>query len=137
MIHRYACWKRRKRSGSSLVEMLIALVILAVMLFSIMAVMILTAQSTVSAKEGSVAYQTSLSELEKMEAVPVLSSASDVINSNLGSYELTRDTVTGSRGSADIKIKAAWSGAKLKSDVTVERQVSPSAWQNAGQEPNR
>ena len=135
MFHRYAHWKRRKRPGATLVEMLIALIILAVMLFSIMAVMLLTAQSTVAAKEGSVAYLTSLSELEKREAVQITGNNSGTSNASLGSYRLNHTITVGPLSSADILIQATWDGAKVKGDITFKRQVSPSAWQNAGETP--
>lgn len=135
MFHRYARRRGRKRPGSSLVEMLIALVILVVMLFSIMAVMTLSAQSTIAAKEGSVAYLTSLSELERLEALQVSGDVSMVVPSDLGNYKLNRDIIAGALHSADIRIRAAWDGAMRRNDITIERQVSPSAWQNAGQQP--
>ncbi len=125
----------RKHPGATLVEMLIALIILAVMLLSIMAVMILTTQNAVAAKEGSVVYLTNLSDMEKMEAKQVSGDETTSEPSKLGKYTLDRDVKSSPLRSADIKIKAAWDGVKLKGNVTIERQVSPSAWQNAGQEP--
>ena len=134
MFHRYAHWKKRKRPGATLIEMLIALIILAVMLFSIMAVITLTAQSTIAAKEGSVVYLTSLSELEKREAVQITANDSGTSNASLGLYRLNHNIARSPLNSADITIQATWDGV-IQSNISLQRQVSPSAWQNAGQEP--
>lgn len=139
MFHRYAHWKRRKRPGATLVEMLIALIILVVMLFSIMAVIVLTSQNTVATKEAQGAYLTGLGELEKREAQKVSDDIASNDMSTLGSYSMktkvTGVAVSSLYRSGDITVEASWEGARNMKDVTLGRQVSPSAWQNAGQLP--
>ena len=132
-------WRNCKHPGATLVEMLIAILILSLMLLSIMAVMVITSQSAVAAKQGSVAYIVNLSELEKLEARQVsgdLSELEGAVRSELGEYMLNRNVTTGPLNSADIKVEAEWEGAAIMKNVNLGRQVSPSAWQNAGQAPN-
>lgn len=129
-------WRGRKRPGATLIEMLIAILILSMMLLSIMAVMVITSQNTVAIKQGSVAYIENLSELEKMESLQISGDLPDpTTRSSQGTYTLNRQITTSPLRSADIRIRAVWEGIQLMRDVTLGRQVSPSAWQNAGQAP--
>lgn len=129
----------RKHPGATLVEMLIAVLILTLMLFSLMAVILLTSRDSVVTKEVQGAYLTGLSELERREALRVSDDIASSDLSNLGSYTLNT-TVTGNLivndvRSGDIAVEATWGGAKRMNNIIFGRQVSPSAWQNAGQVP--
>lgn len=135
MFRSHLRWLGQKRPGATLIELLIAILILSVMLLSIMAVMVITSQNTVAAKQSSVAYIENLSELEMMEAKRISGDVTSTVNSMLGTYKLNRNIASSALRSADIKVRAEWEGVRLMKDVTLGRQVSPSAWQNAGQAP--
>lgn len=136
MFRSHLRWRDRRRPGATLVELLIAILLLSMMLLSIMAVMVITSQNTIATKQGSVAYIVNLSELEKLEASQISGDVhNSVVRSTQGTYTLNRNIQASALRSADILINAAWEGVKLMKEVTLGRQVSPSAWQNAGQEP--
>lgn len=129
----------KKRCGSTLIEVLIAIIIMTLMLFTFMSLILSTSQDTVVAKEVQGAYLTSLSELEKMEADRVRDDVRSSDASGLGSYTMEiavqSSVVAYDFRSGNLSVETGWAGARKMKNIVLERQVSPSAWQNAGQIP--
>lgn len=141
MQHISSGFAMRKHFGSTLPEVLIAVLILSLMLFSFMAIILQTSQDSIAAKEVQGAFITSISHLERLEATMISSDIIETSTSSLGSYQMDitaqRTNITPSVVEAELGVRTAWTGSRRMQDVTIGRRVSPSAWQNAGQVPNR
>ena len=125
-----------KRSGSSLVEMIMAIVIMAVVLLGLASAMVVF-RGTLVTKEDAVARRIALSELEKLESVKLTEIQAKVPKSPQGIYTVTKTVAPGAINattpSASVTITVTWNdGSK---SVALKREVSSSGWQNVGTLP--
>ena len=137
---------KKRRSGASLSEMIVALYVLGIVLLGMMAGILIT-QGTILYKERARATDIALRTLENLEALPFLVLSNDYYDDK----ELTKEgiyTITVARtnfnksadiaDSADIRVSVTWGGGVLGGERTVQmnREVSASGSQNIGEIPN-
>ncbi|MDR3354973.1 MAG: hypothetical protein LBO21_08030 [Synergistaceae bacterium] len=131
-----------KHGGSSLVEMVIAIMMLAVVLMGMMAG-IMIARSSIYDKEFENARQVALKVLETIEATPygdIPARASNLNNSRLDGFQVyvsqsenlggVSFDISSSR-TVMVSVDMGNSGP-LKRIVSMRREVSPSAFKNVG-----
>jgi hypothetical protein len=141
------------RKGSSLAEMIIAILILSFVVISIMMAMIVSTNNTVAYKDEENARQLALEVLEDCERVPFdgiagvdyrtsIQNLSKSRNSEAGNpiraeasavVSGTLDTHSTLPISADVTVNVTWNSAiGGRKTISMRREVSVSAWQNVG-----
>lgn len=119
----------RRKKGASLVEMVISLFILGIVLFGIMMAM-LRSDEIFYTKEGEEAKRLGLNILDSFESVTSPDWASLDIAVTRGIYTITVEPSSDVNPSSSVvKVTIDW---PPKNQITMEREVSFSAWQNAG-----
>jgi Tfp pilus assembly protein PilV len=129
---------RKRKRGTSLVEMIIAVVVLGIVLLGMMAGIII-AQGGLVFKEREAAVEVALRRLEDLESVPFssLSSAAAAGPGIVGKYTVNVVTVPSPVKSkdisADVRVTVSWGGVVgATKSIMMNREVSASAWQNVG-----
>ena len=126
---------RSRRRGSSLIEMMMAVLILATVMIGLASAMVIF-KGTMMSKEDAGARQIALNELERLEAIKLTAVTAANIRSPQGIYTVTKTVVPASittvTASADVTITVAWGGSR---SIALKREVSSSGWQNVGTNP--
>ncbi|MDR1515167.1 MAG: hypothetical protein LBS45_05680 [Synergistaceae bacterium] len=135
---------KKRRSGASLAEMVVALYVLGIVLLGMMAGILIT-QGTMLYKERERATEIALRTLENREALPfdLLEAEGETTNKE-GMYTITIASPTfnkplvKSADSADISVIVSWGGGVLAGErsITMKREVSASGWQSVGEVPD-
>lgn len=132
----------RKRRGASLVEMVLAILVLAVVLLGLLGG-IAIARGSLLVKERETARQIALTVLEDLESVPY-----DDIDDRIGELDGERvgdfvvrfhNRVPGDKGleySVIVTVDILLGSTGGTKSVTMGREVSASAWRNVGEFPD-
>jgi Tfp pilus assembly protein PilW len=126
----------RARRGSSLVEMLVAVVVLMFVLMA-MASMFLLSQTVTYTKEDETATAIALRFIEQQEGRPFEDFADATKfpdTEDFGKYSATASVVSGDDYSAKVRVAVEWQasvGAGRK-NVTLERVISAGGHKNVG-----
>jgi type II secretory pathway pseudopilin PulG len=129
-----------KHGGSSLVEMMIAIMMLSVVLMGMMAG-IMIARSSIYDKEFENARQVALKVLETIEATPygsIPTRANNLNNSRLDGFQIYVSQSENHGVSDDISLRTVMVSidmgniGPLKRIVSMRREVSPSGFKNVG-----
>jgi Tfp pilus assembly protein PilV len=132
---------KKKRSGASLAEMIVALYVLGIVLLGMMAGILIT-QGSITHKERERAVEIALRTIEHQEALPFTALSHG--DKTEGIYTITlADPVFNnpdprSADSVDISVTVTWGGGVLGGERRVEmnREVSASGWQSIGEIPD-
>jgi Tfp pilus assembly protein PilV len=135
---------RRAMRGSSLVEMLIAIFVLAIVLISMIG-MFLISRTAVSSKEGETANALALRLLEETESRPYsdfLVTATppefELLNLNEKPYKATVYVTSADKYSAIVRVKVEWSGAARGlnkiGNAELTRVISAGGRKNVGEQ---
>ena len=132
---------RKKRCGASLVEMVIAIFVLAVVLLGLLGGMTITRANLATVKERETATQVALAILADLESVPydeIEARIAELEGQEIGGFVVDFPPLAdGPNGRGDSVIVTAdvlLSGGTKS--VTMSREVSASAWQNVGDFPD-
>jgi type II secretory pathway pseudopilin PulG len=158
---RFRSLLKNRRPGTSLVEMLLAIIVLALALFSISFSIMLVARNTGGQKDAEKARQLALEVMEECEGVSFVLSKNTPFDSDAyknaisgmsrGDYPTKSDSRLWATAkvakvgpqptvlpghppiSADILVTVEWGSAvKERNVVELAREVSVSGWQNVG-----
>lgn len=129
----------RKRPGVSLVETVISIMVLAVVILGVMSA-VLMARVTVATRDDEEARQLLTTLFEDYEATNLrdLTSKARNMPEQMGIYRVSTEIALSNPSdpkSADVRIMLSWNGAGGNKSISMSREVSASAWQNAGEFP--
>lgn len=130
-----------KRRGSSLVEVLIAVIVLVFVLLGMLAAVVI-AKGEVYYKEFEEANQVAIRILEIFEATPyenIVSKANEIDGTTLRGFTINVDlesTGLGDEYSRKVKVEVSPKDSMIRKSVVMEREVSVNGWQNVGELPD-
>ncbi len=133
---------RKKRCGASLVEMVIAIFVLAVVLLGLLGGMTITRANLATVKERETATQVALAILADLESVPydeIEARIAELEGQEIGGFVVDFyplvDGPDGPDYSVIVTVDVLLSGARRTKPVTMSREVSASARKNVGEWP--
>ncbi|MCL2683625.1 MAG: hypothetical protein FWE55_00125 [Synergistaceae bacterium] len=128
----------RGKKGSSLAEMLIAILVLGVVLISMLGMFVIS-RTAIFTKEDETAYALALRYLEEMEArdystfvtgvrIPLSAAPGDT------RYDVTAEVTSMDNYAANVTVEVTWSGAALgQKTLKMERVISAIGYRNVGE----
>lgn len=129
--------RRVRRKGSSLIEMLIAIVVTATVLLGLLAAMVIF-RSTITSKEEAGARQVALNAIETLELCKLTDITAKAITTPQGIYTVTKNVIpaviSADTPSVDVTVTVTWDNGNRS--IALKREVSSSGWQNVGVVPN-
>lgn len=124
---------KRLRRGFSLVETLLAVLLLAVGLFAMAAIPVMTTKLTVQSLHRGQALLLALMKLEELEGAKSVSSVTEQADRTNPRYALSWNKVEGSGDAADVlRVIVFWDDVRgVRQELMVERAVSSFAPETA------